>query len=67
MTWIEKMGEFMMNMDTYSAHYYLKWNMPTDRYLRMQTTSNIGMDKVDQASIDGLIKDGHTLYTENKE
>ena len=33
----------------------------------MQTTSEIGMDKIDKKSIDGLKADGEKLYTENKE
>ncbi len=66
-TWLKKMGEFMMNMDTYTADNYLKWSMPEDRYLRLQTTSNIGMDKIDKKSIDGLKADGNKLYRENAE
>lgn len=46
-----KVSEFMMNMDTYTAHNYLQWQFqaldrPND-YLRLQTISNLGMDKVD--------------------
>mmetsp|Transcript_1320 Transcript_1320/g.1698 ORF Transcript_1320/g.1698 Transcript_1320/m.1698 type:complete len:135 (-) Transcript_1320:19-423(-) len=64
---MSKMGEFMMNMDTYSADNYLQWNMPEGSYLRMQTTSDIGMDKIDPASIEGLKADGDKLYKENQE
>lgn len=70
-TQLTKTGEVMMNMDSYTAHYYLKNeyfadNMSED-YLRLQTSSNIGMDKVDKKSIDGLIADGQKLYNENKD
>jgi len=44
-------SEFMMNMDSYTAHNYLKWNFRdaghSSDYLRLQTISNLGMDKVD--------------------
>jgi hypothetical protein len=35
-------------------------------YIRIQTTSLLGMDKVDKASIDGLKADGARLWTENE-
>lgn len=38
-----------------------------DDYLRCQTTSAIGMDKVDKKSIEGLIADGKKLYDENSD
>lgn len=64
------MNEFMMNMDTYTAHWYLlnqfKAMGQSADYLRMQTNSDIGMDKVDTESIEGLKKDGLKLYEENK-
>ena len=69
---LSKIGETMMNMDSYTAHWYLKNEYthvekePED-YLRCQTSSNIGMDKVDKKSIEGLIADGTKLYNENSE
>ena len=35
-------------------------------YLRLQTVSTIGMDKIDAVSIAGLKVDGQTLYDDNK-
>ena len=52
----------MMNMDSYTAHYYLKYEFEADKkhddYIRCQVSSNIGMDKVDKKSIDGLVANG---------
>ena len=65
-----KTDEFMMNMDTYTAHYWLRMHMPNykENYLRLQTNPSVNaMDKVDKASIDGLVGDGQKLYAENKE
>mmetsp|Transcript_4126 Transcript_4126/g.6982 ORF Transcript_4126/g.6982 Transcript_4126/m.6982 type:complete len:291 (-) Transcript_4126:43-915(-) len=69
LSYIQKMGEFMMNIDTYTAHSFMANNIedPANRYLRLQTVSNIGMDKIDKKSIDGLKADGEKLYDENKE
>jgi hypothetical protein len=56
----------MMNMDTYSADYYLfnefNDNGESDKYLRMQKTSNVGMDKIDKKNIEQLKTDGKDLY-----
>mmetsp|Transcript_6791 Transcript_6791/g.10940 ORF Transcript_6791/g.10940 Transcript_6791/m.10940 type:complete len:86 (-) Transcript_6791:132-389(-) len=45
------LSEFMMNMDVYTADFYLKNQFAFDHdaqdYLRLQTISNLGMDKVD--------------------
>lgn len=53
---LRKLGEFMLNMDTYSADFYLfnefNDNKEGDKYLRMQATSNVGMDKIDKKNID---------------
>jgi len=67
-TFVSKSGEFMMNMDSYAAHNYLKTFMPDAKntYVRLQTTSDIGMDKIDKASINGLQADGARLWTENE-
>ena len=62
-----KTDEFMMNMDTYTADFWLQMNMPNaeSNYLRMQTNPSVNaMDKVDKKSVDGLIQDGENLYTE---
>ena len=71
--YVSKMGEFMMNMDTYTADNWLKQYMNHDHsavknkdYLRLQTVSTIGMDKIDAVSIAGLKVDGQTLYDDNK-
>ena len=60
-------SEFMMNMDSFSADYFLRnhfkyiekepWN-----YVRLQTESNIGMDDVRKSALDGLEKDGMDMY-----
>lgn len=65
--YMSMMGEFMMNVDTYTAHHRLKNQMPEDDYLRMQIVSNIGMDKIDPKSITGLKKNGMDLWDLNKE
>lgn len=61
----------MMNMDSYAAHYYLKYEFEADKkpddYIRCQVSSNIGMDKVDKKSIDGLVANGKQLYDENSD
>ena len=67
---LKKLGEFMMNMDTYSADYYLfnEFNDKgeSDKYLRLQKTSNVGMDKIDKKNIDQLKIDGKDLYNLKK-
>ena len=65
--YMSMMGEFMMNIDTYTADNILKHRMPEDKYLRMQIVSDIGMDKVDPKSIAGLKKNGMDLWDLNKE
>lgn len=67
-SFIAKMGEFMMNMDAYSASSYLENFMPlaSTHYIRMQTTSDIGMDVVDKKSMDALKADGAKLWKENE-
>ena len=61
----------MMNMDVYTAHNLLlamfKAMGNPEAYIRAQTISNIGMDKVDKESIDGLLADGEKMYEDNKE
>ena len=56
----------MMNMETYTAHHYLKSQFAhvgrEDDYLRVQTISVLGMDKVDDESVTGLKADGLKLY-----
>ena len=53
---MRKLSEFMMNMDAYTSDFYLlnefTENGKPQNYLRMQTTSNVGMDKIDQKNID---------------
>lgn len=70
LAYVRKLGEFMMNMDAYASDYYLlnefAENGQEANYLRMQTTSNVGMDKIDKANIDQLKLDGARLYEENK-
>ena len=66
-TAMQKKDEFMMNMDTYTADWYMNHTMPADDYLRLQKTTKLGMDKVDPASIAGLQADGIALHDLNKE
>ena len=68
-SYMSKSSEFMMNMDTYSADNYPQTFIPDPKnnYLRMQTTTSLGMDKIDKKSIEGLIKDGNKLWKENEE
>lgn len=62
-----KKDEFLMNMDVYTAHHWMKNFMWPGTYLRLQTISKMGMDKIDPASIAGLKVDGVRMYKENKE
>lgn len=69
-TYMKKLSEFMMNMDTWTTHFKLAnvfnhvLSKPQD-YLRLQKTSKVGMDKVDKASIDELVSDGEKMYDAN--
>ena len=68
--YITKVNEFMMNIDTYTAHNWLKMNLPdaSTNYLRLQTNPSVNaMDSVDKNSTNYLIQDGYELYEENKE
>jgi len=66
---MKKLGEFMMNMDAYASDFYLlnefTENGKPENYLRMQRTSNVGMDKIDDKNIKQLKIDGTSLYNEN--
>ena len=50
------LNEFIIIIDTYTSDFYLlnefAENGKPQNYLRMQTTSNVGMDKIDQKNID---------------
>jgi len=46
-----KKDEFLMNMDVYTAHHWMLDFMWPGTYLRLQTTTNLGMDKIDPKSI----------------
>ena len=47
---LKNIGEFMMNIDTYTAHYVtmheISLNTSPSDYLRLQMVSGLGMDKV---------------------
>lgn len=51
--------EFVMNMDAYTAHWYLLelykvfFKRPND-YIRLQTVTTNSMDKIDNKTINGL-------------
>jgi len=54
--YMKSMGEFMMNMDALTTHYKLQnlfkfTRQKPEDYLRLQTVTGTGMDKVDPASI----------------
>ena len=56
-----KTDEFLMNIDTYTAHNWLKMFMPESKknYLRLQTNPSVNaMDNVDPKSINLLVGDG---------
>ena len=57
LTYMTMMGEFMMNADTYTADNWLNHTMPdvANTYVRLQTPTPLAMDKIDKASMDGLI------------
>ena len=68
--WISKFNakdEFVMNMDVYTAHWYLRelfdvfYERPDD-YVRLQTVTTNSMDKVDPDTINGLIEDGVNVF-----
>jgi len=65
-------SEFMMNMDNYSAEYYLKNQFafegrPGD-FLRVQKyATKIPMDDISKSNLDLLEKTGSDLYDEEKE
>ena len=67
-SFVKKLGEFMMNMDAYTADHALKLaiNDAENNYLRLQTTSKIGMDNIKPEAIQGLKDDGLKLWEENK-
>merc|ERR1712167_473403 len=52
--YMTKLSEFMMNMDL---------GRPAD-YLRLQKTTKVGMDKIDDASINELVSDGEKIYAD---
>jgi len=61
-------GEFMMNIDGFSADYYLKTNIPDAKinYYRAQMDSALSMDDVRPAAITNLIAAGEELWNKNK-
>lgn len=52
-TAISMKGEFMMNMDAYSADYWLKTEIPdsADNYHRAQMVSTCSMDDVSKSAV----------------
>lgn len=62
-----KTDEFMMNMDTYTADHWLNDYMEPENYIRLQTSSGVGMDKIDDESINQLKLDGQKMYDESQE
>jgi hypothetical protein len=61
----------MMNMDSYTAHYAtmqeVSFHTGLQDYLRLQMTSNLGMDKVSPKDITNLKDAGESLWTDNQE
>mmetsp|Transcript_31207 Transcript_31207/g.47789 ORF Transcript_31207/g.47789 Transcript_31207/m.47789 type:complete len:93 (-) Transcript_31207:35-313(-) len=73
-------ADFMIDIDVFAADGALNMTLSKQletnnaangvdksNYLRMQTFTDLGMDKVDKASIDGLIADGNKMWEQNKE
>ena len=65
-------SEFMMNMDNYSAEYYLRQQFKFEKregdFLRVQKYgTRIPMDDISKSNLDLLEKTGSDLYDENKE
>lgn len=58
----------MMNMDAYSADYWLKTEIPdaAHNYHRAQMVSTCSMDDVRPAAVVKLKENGEQLWTENK-
>jgi len=61
--------EFMMNMDTYSADYYLRQNFHAENrvgdYLRIQKEVRIPMDDISQSNIDLLQSTYDQMYLDS--
>ena len=67
-SFVKKLGEFMMNMDAYSADRALSFAIEDaeNNYVRLQTTSKIGMDNIKPEAIQGLKDDGLKLWQDNQ-
>lgn len=63
-TKLEMSGEFMMNMDAFTADYYLKTNIPdaAKNYHRAQMDSSLSMDDVSDTAILNLLSAGDYLW-----
>ena len=61
----------MMNIDTYTAEFVVKYEIMAQTgaqdYLRLQTESSLGMDKVSAKDVIALKQDGEKLWDENQE
>lgn len=64
-------NEFMMNIDNYSAEYYLRAQFATqgrsDDFLRVQVVTSISMDDISKTNLDKLQAAGNDLYDKEKE
>lgn len=63
-TKMEMNGEFMMNMDAFTADYYLKTNIPDAKvnYHRAQMVSSLSMDDVSPTAVQNLLAGGSELW-----
>jgi len=54
----------MMNMDAFTANYYLLTNLPDSQknYYRAQMTTTESMDDVSADAITNLVSDGDALW-----
>ena len=65
----KNIGEFMMNIDTYNSHYITKAEITfatkAEDYLRVQTNSDLSMDKVGREDIINLKSNGEVMWQQN--
>ena len=64
-------GEFMMNFETYTAHYVTMYEISSmtssSDYLRLTTTSDLAMDKVSPKDVKNLKDAGEVMWQDNQE
>ena len=62
-----KSNEYMMNIDVYTADWWLKSVMPDGTYIRLQKVTTLPMDKYAPKDLENLKAAGKEMYEERKE